>query len=569
VINWFTYSASLKESDRPSPWSELGTASLISGDTGSDQAVAWVRQALDRCMSQHSACVPTGCHVLPTRVLRIDGPNDVKLHVTANETSHYLCLSHCWGRLPLLQTTSVKLAAFQMRIPWEELPRTFQDAISFTYRIGYKYLWIDSLCIVQDSANDWRHEGSKMASIYKNAHLTLAATRSSDSNGGCFVKSKARHISRRWKFTDPQDEIYEIHTRQALDHADFMQWRLPLSTRAWAFQERLLSPRILHFTENELIWECSERIECECSGIYGTGWNKPNKMIPRPDLWADQPLPKVDRQWQEIVSLYKTKCLTFDKDIFPALQGLAKMIPPKMGPYLAGLWSHTLATNLTWYVLGDLPGARHKEWHAPTWSWASVTRQIEWTNIEWHNFSRERDTCVTHITVIDANVSAIGDDVTGEIRSGEIIITGHGLFGQAHYDEEKPFDQFRLALRCPDGTTLTISKSAIVTRFWVPNLPRMSSPEVFWDYDFTAAGQYKVPNGTDILAMRIEQFSNESRTRYMSAWLLLKHCSHDSGSFERIGLLHVYDTGLLPGHVKTSLLEQALEASPEIEIRIV
>jgi hypothetical protein len=116
-----------------------------------------------------------------------------------------------------------------------------------------------------------------------------------------------------------------------------MHWELPLSSRAWAFQERLLSPRILHFTENELIWECSEGIECECSGIHDTYWDVPNKTTSLSRLWADEPLSKIDRQWQDIVSLYTAKSLTFSNDIFPALQGLAKMVPPKMGPYVADL----------------------------------------------------------------------------------------------------------------------------------------------------------------------------------------------------------------------------------------
>jgi hypothetical protein len=576
VTSYVIYFAPLKKADRPNPWSQLRIASRISGDTGSDQAIAWARQQLDRCLSQHSACVPMACHVLPTRILRISGPKEVSLYVTTNETSHYMCLSHCWGQLPVLQTTSLTLAAFQTQIPWEELPRTFQEAISFTHRLGCMYLWIDSLCIVQDSVNDWRHEGSKMASIYKSASLTLAATRSSDSKGGCFVKSKAGHLSRGWKYTDPRDNTYEIHTRQALDHVEFMKWRLPLSTRAWAFQERLLSPRVLHFTENELIWECSERIECECSGIHETAWDKPNKRILRPNLWTEQPLVEVDRQWQDIVSLYKAKCLTFDKDTFPALQGLAKMVPPKLGSYLAGLWRHTLASNLTWYVLDDEPMARHKEWHAPTWSWASSTRPIGWTNIDWHRSSRDRATCVTYITVVNAKVSAIGDDVTGEIKSGEILIRGRGLFGQAHYSEQRPFSEFCLDLRCPDGRQLVISRSETDTSCQVPDFPEPCSLEVFLDYDFTAAGQYRVPNGAEILAMRIEKYSFKAQTR--SVWLLLKYCSHDSDSFERIGILQDHNSrdhmfwksstkrSLLK---ERSLLEQAVRTSPEIEIKIV
>jgi hypothetical protein len=205
--------------------------------------------------------------VLPTRVLQIVGSKEISLHVTTNKVAHYVCLSHCWGKHPVTTTTSQSLDEFRIRILWDKLPRTFQDAISFTYQLGYLYLWIDSLCIIQDSAEDWRHEGSRMADIYKNATLTLAATKSSDSTEGCFATSLDRHLSQNWRFVDAENTVYEIHVSREVDHERFLKPELPLLKRAWVLQEQLLSPRTVHFTTQKLVWGCSTHVTCECSNI--------------------------------------------------------------------------------------------------------------------------------------------------------------------------------------------------------------------------------------------------------------------------------------------------------------
>jgi hypothetical protein len=556
----------LTKTDCPKPWPAARRETTpVSGNTGSEGAVAWARRELDECLSQHSACAHSNCNPLPTRVLQIFGPESVKLHLTANEALPYICLSHCWGTLPMIRTTSLTLEKFQQQIAWEELPKTFQDAISFALRLGYQYVWIDSLCIVQDSAEDWRHEGSKMADIYRNASLTLAATSSSDSRGGCFVKTRDRHLSRKWSFTDAENNAYEIHTRIHLDHIRFMQWSLPLSIRAWAFQERLLSPRVLHFAENELIWECSEQIHCECETIYHREWSITNKTALRPDLWAEESLQNVDRQWQEIVSLYTAKDLTFDKDIFPALQGLAKMVPHRMGAYLAGLWRDTLASNITWYAPRASSVTRLEEWRAPSWSWASNSKPIKWTNMGWHHLSSNEITRATYITVLDAQVSAIGDDTTGEIISGELLIRGRGLPGKLQAsDRQKGIAS--LKLQSPDGLYAVPERGEISRRDPL-TFDQTSNALIFWDYNIMAAGKDYVHSGTDIIAVRTERFKDKTGIRMTTAWILLKHCSQELDVFERIGLLHVHDIDVTGQSIP--MLDQAIKNSLLRDYKIV
>jgi len=185
---------SLTASDQSSPWSDLEIAHPISGDTGSQEAVSRVRTWLNRCSGEHSMCANTTARALPTRVIRIDGPKDVKLYIPDQQEARYVCLSHCWGNGSVIRTTKQNLSSFRLRIPWQELSRTFRDAIDFAYRLGFIYIWIDSFCIVQDSAEDWRHEGGRMDSIYANASLTLAATKSADSTKVALA-ARARYTS--------------------------------------------------------------------------------------------------------------------------------------------------------------------------------------------------------------------------------------------------------------------------------------------------------------------------------------------------------------------------------------
>lgn len=123
----------------------------VSADTGSDEAVARVRRWLDRCMNEHEKCIDQVSDMLPTRLLRVYGPEDVKLHITADELVPYVCLSHCWGGLNILTTRSDNLDKFCVRNLWYDLPLTFQHAISFAHRLGFAYIWIDNLCIIYNT----------------------------------------------------------------------------------------------------------------------------------------------------------------------------------------------------------------------------------------------------------------------------------------------------------------------------------------------------------------------------------------------------------------------------------
>ena len=161
------------------------------------------------------------------------------------------------------QDIRISREEFLAGIPSRELPQTFQDAITVTRRLQIRYLWIDSLCILQDSPEDWDHESVQMHHVYGNAYVTLAADDSRNSSQGLF---RGRHSSlatpsivvSAWKEALTQKFIVIPRRFWSESVAES-----PLNRRAWVLQERYLSPRIIHFGETQILWECKSRDCCE------------------------------------------------------------------------------------------------------------------------------------------------------------------------------------------------------------------------------------------------------------------------------------------------------------------
>lgn len=258
-----------------------------------------------------------------------------------------------------------------MGIEWNTLPRTFQDAISFTFRLGCQYLWIDSLCVIQDQIDDWRMEGSKMSEIYSNARLTIAATASSGAASGCFG-SNSRFISTEYTYPAADGSPQNVCVRTKSSHSAWIYGRLPLLQRGWALQERLLSPRVAHFVEKEVIFECRTTTDCECATIgqdnHVQGISDFSRSLATEDGSSGQ-------LWHSIVEDYARRRLSFEKDVFPALQGIAKQFHRQTKSiYLAGLWESNIINDLLWYCPDLSHVTRPQHWRAPSWSCKSSSR---------------------------------------------------------------------------------------------------------------------------------------------------------------------------------------------------
>ena len=437
----------------------------IPGDTSSEASLEWVKKMMSGCQKAHPQCgggssssssSVSESSFLPTRLICVTPLNDdgdvvLRDKVDVPAESRYTALSHCWGtKLPDCLTTKQTLSDRKARVPWATLPKTFQDAVDFTRRLGIEYLWIDSLCIIQGDRDDWSREAGRMFHVYRNAYVTLAAYHSHDSSGGLY--SRLPH--------EPQTRLgtvrlgrqgFELWARRTFKHypgmlchtgeggAEEEQKYAPLFTRAWTFQERLVSPRVVLFARGEMIWECARYTACECQSLgtaddiacpkvlYGkslaaTGKDGVKKGADRLqtinefviDPSVKNPPPLSQMSWHVIVAAYSVLNITNPTDRLPAISAIAEQISAtKPGQrYLAGCWSSSLIDDLMWEA-SPLVNNRPENWRAmaPSWSWASVRSSVDWNHDQTHNALAE----VVRIDCTSADGNPFGVPADGEI----------------------------------------------------------------------------------------------------------------------------------------------------------
>ncbi|KAF7511782.1 hypothetical protein GJ744_003513 [Endocarpon pusillum] len=393
-------------------------------ETTLNRAAAWVQN----CLNRHKHCDSNENAPLPSRLLDLDcslGLDHVKLWEAGGHYGRYATLSYCWGQSEHFTTTCASIEARKRGITFKELPKTFQDAIIIARRLSIRYLWIDSLCICQDDPKDWEEESAKMTAIYSNSHLTIAATAAKDNAVGCFTcRPERRHI--------PIDLVAEHGTsgrlvafRLPLAEATLSRRYLvmrdePLSRRAWALQERVMSQRLLHYSTDQMYYECNEEFLTEdgvrVQGRYNGQFSGPEAGFMTIDLSSRHS--KEHALWYHLLMEYTSRRLTKATDKLPALSGLARMFAARIkGVYLAGLWSNALIESLAWQSLGsydDDPPAISPVYIAPSWSWASYNG-IAATSAE---------NCTDVATILDYHISLESGDPFGKITDGWIRVRG-------------------------------------------------------------------------------------------------------------------------------------------------
>ena len=358
------------------------------------------RQWLDDCVRDHATCPDLVKQPLPTRILDVspkDGTQNCKLVSSEGDTGHYIALSHCWGgRTPAVTTTHNLNDRFN-EIAWNALPKTFQDAVHVVRFLGFRYLWIDSLCIIQNDRADWHKQCPEMASIYSKAVMTIAVAGAKDAYEG-FLRPR---VSR--------DKTHLIHLRRSGSKETTIgvtpsinchngKWlrqyegSRALASRGWAFQERLLSPRVLHFGTRQAYFECGCAKACESFRDLTEG------LQMDPDGESKDPLTgnhaTLLQNWYGVVQDYSLCKLKYGNDKLPALAGLASAFEHLLcDDYYAGLWKTDMVRGLSWSragsegrrrELGRFGTADYYEPRSalpadvlpPSWSWASCDYAI-------------------------------------------------------------------------------------------------------------------------------------------------------------------------------------------------
>jgi hypothetical protein len=430
-------------------------ASPVSETTESDEILKLAKKWIGECTKTHQQCVNVATSQseprLPTRLVDISTLHKgyVRLVVTRRRRTFdkqywickarsllsvllrekgsrmrisgpYMTLSHCWGGKTFIKLNRSNINRFLWEgipVGVEEMPRTFRDAMNFTSRLGQRYIWIDSLCIIQKDESetdkeaqrlheiDWAEESKHMHEIYGGSFCNISATDAKDGDDGLFHE---RSIYRSWSGLVP------VKVQGIPGYVD----KGPLNRRGWVLQERLMAPRVLHFCKDQIAWECCQHdaAECQPDGIEtfridSARMHRPGRLKgldPKIDgmrLHSDRvkakgPVVENETQigaleiWRRIVEVYSKTELTEATDKLIALSGMAKKLQPQIQTeYLAGLWERNLPGQLLWYIdptfewvpkkdgsphkqegIFSYPGKRPRNdvYRAPTWSWASV-----------------------------------------------------------------------------------------------------------------------------------------------------------------------------------------------------
>ena len=386
-------------------------------------------------MNSHSVCQRQQSTYFPRRIIDL-GSDNTKIRLLDSQSEgmsdRYVALSYCWGESLPFTTTQETISQRKRNIEWHLLPRTFQDAATVCRRFNIQYLWIDSLCIIQNREADWEAESAKMADIYGNAYFTIAAVSSFHSNMPFLV---TREPTEQFKTFDLNYQAAIgrpciVKARQNSGPWDSASCYGPLSTRAWAWQERHLSVRVMQFTTVEVKWHCMTEDRCECTTT---------SPIPKDTPWKDDPKP-YDR-WHHLVGDYSSRKMTYASDRLPAMSGAASLFQQStQTEYLAGLWRGNLELDLLWARQDSAPLSKplRTRYRAPSWSWASIDSQINYLYV---------DNVHSLIVVEDAWCSLAGSNVFGEVNGGSITISAQA--SKATLIATNPLDPDTYTLKHP------------------------------------------------------------------------------------------------------------------------
>lgn len=510
----------------------------------------WIRE----CMGpDHESCTKVTEAELPARVVDVGiGNSAIRLVEPPYGTvARYICLSHCWGREQIITTTTSTLKERLAGIKMGDLSKTFQDAVGLTRRLGVQYIWIDSLCILQDDRRDWQVQSAQMCDIYSKAYLTISATHSRDGRGGLFHETPDFEVS--GVAPGPGGGDFRIVFRERIDHhldcvnvaatqtGHVTITHHPILTRAWVYQERMLSTRVLQFGRYEVFFECRSSVNCECDGIAFHG-SSDGAPVPIPKLmhadaldseamgldWAEYAHYYIARLWRTMVSSYTALNITQHGDRLPAMAGLAKhMAARRKSAYRAGLWEDALLDDLLWLPGGDSSSKppRPVPRAAPTWSWASTGYFVQYNDgiILWDleiDESMDREPYQHFAKVEECAVVAEGVDEFGMVSQGRLRISGRVATGVLERD-----------------AVAGKGRESLVYQVVFPGGPKMRICE---DYLLEAPGEDQVLPGAEVKCLRmgwIQALAGCGDRQFFS--LVLRPVVGASAVYERIGIVRI------------------------------
>ncbi|KAI0465880.1 HET-domain-containing protein [Xylaria cf. heliscus] len=386
-------------------------ARSIYDNSGSPECLRFAGGLLENCLNNHKLCSSHNAKLseFPTRLIDTGSANP-KLVNGDGRRGVYAALSYCWGGETVFTLTSTTEKSFRAGRPLDQFPATLRDAIIITRALGIRYIWIDALCIFQDSGQDWAQEAGRMRVVYQGAVVTLAAACASNTHEGilrerqvstmlqCFLDWRVDDATTAKVFLRPGSQLWDENLHQSI-----------LNTRGWTLQETLLTPRTLWFGQQQLSFECAEGSISEAGRsirypeIYRSKRHIQRLRGQPIPLWRRRlltllrrlniplailfPVPSLSKAleaeaprtfgslfywepitlqgafdhpgnfmglshfdlWTEIIMNYTSRRLSKSTDALPALSGLASEFHRATGDtYVAGLWKSNILESLSW-----------------------------------------------------------------------------------------------------------------------------------------------------------------------------------------------------------------------------
>ena len=391
---------------------------------------------MNDCINTHEGCHSLSTR-LPTRVLDISPENgdvEVNLFISHGMQAPYATLSYCWGAPQPAMTTRSLLPGYLRCIKVSLLPQTIQDAIVVVRGIGLRYLWVDSLCIIQDSDDDKSFGIQNMGNVYRNAQVCILAAAAKTANDG-FLRRPSLPESTLYEFPyfGHHGQVGTMKLRSWNSYTERDLESDPTNRRAWIFQERVLSPRVLIFPRapHPLEWRCH-------SASHSNGGSTASASLldtPRltAELFEHKPIlePSYDARltsnetthwklWSSLLMNYTRRDMTDNADKLPAMSAVAAEFGRFWNAtYIAGLWSHRIVQSLLWKYYPDRTVASQSaDRQGPSWSWASTDEGVI-------NVFTKDDTVIHpyHFEFIDCQTTAINALVPfGGVKHGLLIV---------------------------------------------------------------------------------------------------------------------------------------------------
>lgn len=540
----------------------------------SSQSISQVLKWLVTCQQEHPLCNFSSTEFKPLRLLEIYRErNERYVKLVWGKSSHgsgYAALSYCWGHQKTFVAKKKNEVELQKGVHLDRFPSTLRDAISMSEALGISFLWIDAFCILQDDDNEdtkaeKNRELGKMADIYRNAIVTIAASRSSGTNEGFL------HERQPIGFDSP-NSVFQLQYDNGMRKTGSIvlypfeaEPSEPLDKRAWVMQERMVSRRVIDLGSRQTTWVCCtptyETLTDGWTPTVNINWERSYKLFKDfQDLSPRSDPNMASTLWHRAVEEYTSRQISKPRDRLPAIAAVAQQFYQYLGPkYLAGVWSKDLALDLLWEVREPILKVKETEYLGPSWSWVTLNKPVRYKSYMVHE---EDGTPVVLPTI----------DVSFRILDSKVNLSSSFQFGEVTHGTLKLVARYQTALWLPGdqkcnskqvGTLLNEKHQLPLPAHFIVDSYNLSAPvsaeepaiQVYLmviitnpDYNFSMSDGYSTQFGFDTLAgaersrrKQAGKYDAEAKqyyppTRPFSTIKGLVLRKLDSGSFSRLGV---------------------------------